>query len=138
MHAGAPRSTTSDVSSRGMHKKQEAFRKRQRLQPDRVHQPMPCLVRGNGKISGSGNYCRFKKCPGLKIKKKTTRPYKTIYQCEECTVNKGTPFWLCHTTKKINGTDTVVSCHMRYHKYMCFEITSSATESSVDSDLTEE
>jgi hypothetical protein len=51
VHAGTPRSSTYDVSSRGKLKKQHAFKKRQRLQPDRVHQPMPCLVRGKGDVS---------------------------------------------------------------------------------------
>jgi ribosomal protein L37AE/L43A len=50
-----------------------------------------------------------KKCPGLNTKKKKKRSYTTIYQCEECTVEKKRPFWLCHTTKKIDGKDVVVS-----------------------------
>jgi hypothetical protein len=45
---------------------------------------------------------------------------------------------MCHTTKKINGKQTVFSCHLRYHSEMCFSTTGSATESSVASDLTEE
>jgi hypothetical protein len=40
------------------------------------------LVRGTGEKSGSGNHCRYNKCPGLANKKKTTRAYTTIYQCE--------------------------------------------------------
>jgi hypothetical protein len=101
---------------------------------------MPCLVRGKGKKSGSGNHCRYKKCPGLKIKKQTIRAYRTIYQCEQCTIEKGTPFWLYHTTKKIDGTDTVVSCHLRYHaEREKKEIIVAATpECTVISDLTEE
>jgi hypothetical protein len=110
-------------------------KRRQKLQPGRVHQPMPCLVRGKSNDSGSGNYCRYKKCPGLRVKKRKTRPYTTVYQCEEFTGEKGYDFWLCHTTKKINGKQTVVSCH---HTEMCFSTTGSATESSVASDLTEE
>jgi hypothetical protein len=57
--------------------------------------------------------------------------------CEECTVEKGYDFWLCHTTKKINGKQTVVSSHLKYHTEMCFS-TGSAIESSVASDLTED
>jgi hypothetical protein len=76
VHTGTSRSLTSNVSGRSKLKKQHAFKKRQKLQPGRVHQPMPCLVRGKGDVSGSGSYCRYKKCPGLKMKKKiTTRPY---------------------------------------------------------------
>jgi hypothetical protein len=54
------------------------------------------------------------------------------------TVEKGYDFWLCHTTKKINGKQKVVSCHLRYHSEMYFSSTGTATESSVASDLTEE
>jgi hypothetical protein len=85
-----------------------------------LHQPMSMLVRGTGEKSGSGNYCLYKKCPGLNNTKKTTRVYRTIYQCEECTVEKKAPFWLCHTTKKVNGKDTVVSCHLKYHAEKAF------------------
>jgi hypothetical protein len=70
--------------------------------------------------------------------KRKKRPYTTVYQCEECTAEKGYNFWLCHTTtKKINEKQTVVSCHLKYHTEMCFS-TGSAIESSVASDLTEE
>jgi hypothetical protein len=137
VHGGTPRSSPSTVCPRSVYKKQHAFKKRQKIQPERVHQSMPCLVRGKSNVSGSGNYCRYKKCPGLRVKKKKTRPYTTVYQCEECTIEKGYDFWLCHTTKKINGKQTVVSCHLRYHSEMCFSTTGSV-ESSVASDLTEE
>ena len=134
---GTPRSSsTTEVSSRNKLKKQQAFKKRQKLQPDRVHQPMPCLVRSKDNDKpGSGPYCKYEKCPGLKSKAKVKRPYKTIYQCEQCTVEKGFPFWLCHTTKKVNGIQTVVSCHLQYHAEMCYD-TSAATECSVVSELT--
>jgi hypothetical protein len=103
-----------------------------------LHQPIPCLVRRKGDVSRRRSYCWFKKCAGLKIKKKIIRPYKTVYQCEKCTVEKGHDFWLCHTTKKTNGKQTVVSCHLKYHTEMCFSSTGSATESSVTSRLTDE
>jgi hypothetical protein len=48
-------------------------------------------------------------------KRKQKRSYTTIYRCEECTVEKKRPMWLCHTTKKIDGKDIVVSCHLKYH-----------------------
>ena len=98
---------------------------------------MPMLVRGTGEKSGSGNHCRYNKCPGLANKKKTTRAYTTIYQCEECTVEKKRPFWLCHTTKKINGKDVVVSCHLKYHAEKAFLKATSSSECSLISDLTE-
>ena len=100
---------------------------------------MPCLVRSKAPDKpGSGPYCKYKKCPSLRNKNKTKRSYKTIYQCEQCTVEKGFNFWLCHTTKKVNRIQTVVSCHLKYHTEMCFETTCSATGSTVASELTEE
>ena len=53
-------------------------------------------------------------------------------------MNKNIDVWLCHTTKKFNGIQPVVSCHLKYHTEMCFETTSSATGSTVASELTEE
>ena len=53
-------------------------------------------------------------------------------------MNRSTDVWLCHTTKKLNGIQTVASCHLKYHTEMCFETTSTATGSSVASELTEE
>ena len=54
-------------------------------------------------------------------------------------MNRSTDVWLCHTTKKLDGIQTVASCHLKYHTEMCFETTSStATGSSVASELTEE
>jgi hypothetical protein len=81
--------------------------------------------------------CMYKKCPGLDLKSKRKVSYKTIYQCEEYSVDEGSPLWLCHTTKNINGKHTVASCHLRYHSEKKFIVTDS-TESSVISDLTEE
>ncbi|MGK3745018.1 MAG: hypothetical protein ACI90V_011879, partial [Bacillariaceae sp.] len=50
---------------------------------------------------------------------------------------KGADFWLCHTTKKINGISVVVDCHTKYHvENIFFEI--GGTECSVVSDLTGE
>ena len=137
-HAGTSSNTPgSALSARGLHYQQVAFNKRKRDYNSRVHQPMPCLVRGSEeKNSGSGNYCQYKKCPGLNRQNKTKRSYTTIYQCEECTVEKKRPMWLCHTTKKINGKHTVVSCHLKYHAQREFLKTSSS-ECSLVSDLTE-
>jgi hypothetical protein len=89
---------------------------------------MPCIVRGTSHVSGSGVRCMYKKCPGLNNKSKRKVSYKTIYQCEECSVDQGSPLWLCHTTKKIIGKHTVVSCHLRYHSEKKF-IATDSTES---------
>jgi hypothetical protein len=79
----------------------------------------------------------YNECRGLDIKSKRIVSYKTtIYQCEECTADRGLPLWLCHTTQKIKGKHTVVSCHLRYHVEKKFIV--GGTESSVVSDLTEE
>jgi hypothetical protein len=45
--------------------------------------------------------------------------------------------WLCHTTKKIDGKHTVVSCHLRYHAQKEFLKSTSSSECSLVSDLTE-
>jgi hypothetical protein len=111
----------------GLYHQEIAFNKRKRDYISRVHQPMPMLVRGTGEKSGSGNHCRYKKCPSLNIKKEPKMSYATIYQCEEYTVEKKRPFWLCHTTKKIDGMDIVVSCHLRYHSEKEF-LKSNSTE----------
>jgi hypothetical protein len=96
------------------------------------------LVRGlDGK--GSGPRCQYKKCPGYDQKTVIRVAFKTVSRCEECSMNRNTDVWLCHTTKKINGKQTVVSCHLKYHTEMCFETTTgSATGSSFASGLTDE
>ena len=140
VHAGTHRSSSSDVGARAVYHQRAAFKKRKRLQPDRVHQPIPCIVRGTSGTTGttgSGVRCMYKKCRGLDIKSKRIVSYKTIYQCEECTAERGAPLWLCHTTKKINGVHTVVSCHLRYHAEKKF-LVRATTECSVTSDLTQE
>jgi hypothetical protein len=134
INGGTVRTTTVG----GMYHHKIAFNKRQRDYVSRVHQPMPMLVRGEGEKSGSGARCDYKKCPGLNIKSKRIVSYKTIYQCEQCTVEKKRPIFLCHTTKKINGKPTVVSCHLKYHAEKEFLKTISTTECSDVSDLTEE
>ena len=136
-HAGTPRTPASSITASALYRKEIRFNQRKRDYVARVHQSMPMLARGTGEKSGSGNHCRYNKCPGLNNKKKIMRAYTTIYQCEECTVEKKTPFWLCHTTKKINGKDTVVSCHLKYHAEKAFLKASSSSVCSLVSDLTE-
>jgi hypothetical protein len=92
-------------------------------------------------VTGSGPICIHKKCPGLKIIKKTRWPYQTKYRCEECSIDeKGVDFWLCNTVKTVDKKQKAIECHMRYHAEKEFIITDSteSTESSVVSDLTEE
>jgi hypothetical protein len=80
----------------------------------------------------------IQKCPGYDQKTVIRVAFKTVNRCEECSMNRNTDVWLCHTTKKINGKQAVVSCHLKYHTEMCFETTGSATGSSVASGLTDE
>jgi hypothetical protein len=95
------------------------------------------LVRGlDGK--GSGPRCQYKKCPWFDRDAVKSVSFKTVYRCEECSMNKNADVWLSHTTKKLNWKQTVVSCHLKYNTEMCFVTTGSATESSVTSELTEE
>jgi hypothetical protein len=136
-HADTPRTPGSTLTPMDIYHKEIRFNRRKRDYVSRAHQPMPMLVRGTGEKSGSGSVCVYKKCPGLNIKKKITRAYTTIYQCEECTVEKKKPYWLCHTTKKINGKDVVVSCHLKYHAEKEFLKATSSSVCSLVSDLTE-
>jgi hypothetical protein len=92
-------------------------------------------------VSSSGRDCRYKNCPGWKKVRKRARSFATVYRCEECTQEKGTDFWLCNTVKNINGVETVLDCHAKYHveeKLFSVQHTGSASECTVISDLTEE
>jgi hypothetical protein len=135
VHAGIPQPV--DYSSpRGWHYQQCAFSRRRLQQPWRVHQPVPMLVRGlDG--NGSGPRCQYKKCPGYDQPTVARVAFKTVYRCEECSMNRNTDLWLCNITKKLDGKQTVVSCHLKYHTEMCFGTTGSATGSSVASGLTD-
>jgi hypothetical protein len=104
-------------------------------QPGRNHLSVPVIV------SSSGRDCRYEKCPGFSTSSNRKRSYATKYQCEQCTIEKGYDFWLCHTTKKIGATEIVVDCHKLYQvekKLFSVQHTGSASECTVISDLTEE
>ena len=60
-----------------------------------------------------------------------------MFRAFQTTVEKKRQFWLCHTTKKINGKDTVVSCHLKYHAEKAFLKATSSSVCSLVSDLTE-
>jgi hypothetical protein len=136
VHAAVPQ-PIDYTSPCGRHHQQCALSRRRSQQPWRFHQSVPMLVRGLDN-KGSGSRCSYKKCLGYDLPSVGRIAFKTIYQCEECSMNKNTDVWLCHTTKKLNGKQTVVSCYLKYHTEMSFESTGSATESAVDSELTEE
>jgi S-methylmethionine-dependent homocysteine/selenocysteine methylase len=73
--------------------------------------------------------------------RKRPRSYPTEeYRCEECTQEKGIDFWLCNTTKKVDGVETILDCHAKYHveRKLFITATTTGSESSVISDLTEE
>jgi hypothetical protein len=66
VYTGAPHSTTSTVGARAVYHQRAAFKKRKRLQPGRVHQPIPCIVRGKSDTSGSsGVRCMYKNAAEL-------------------------------------------------------------------------
>jgi len=94
-------------------------------------------------VSSSGRDCRYKKCPGfVNQNRKRPRSYATKYRCEECTQEKGIDMWLCNGVKEVDGIDTIIDCHAKYHVEKKLFIptitTNSATGSSVVSDLTDE
>ena len=60
-------------------------------------------------VTGTGHYCQYKMCPSLDTIQKRARPYKTIYQCEECSMEKEECVWLCNTRKMIDGKPQVVA-----------------------------
>jgi hypothetical protein len=130
VHTGTPRSSASTSSTRTIHKWQHSFKRRKTQHRWRCHQSVPNVV------TGSGPNCRYSKCPGLNTNV-SKRSYQTKYRCEECSINKGVEFWLCNTVKKVDGKQKKIECHLKYHAEMCFE-TTSTTESSVASELTEE
>jgi hypothetical protein len=88
-------------------------------------------------IKKNNPHCTYKKCPGLTIKKKKEKTYKTNYRCEECSIKKGTDVWLCNTVKNIDGKKKKIECHIKYHAEKEF-IVMTTTECTVISDLTEE
>ena len=132
VHDGAPKSSLSDVSARGIHFQQAAFNRLKKDQPRRNHLPVPVIV------TGAGRNCKYDKCPGFKTTKKLKRPYQTKYKCEQCSMEKGVDFWLCHTTKKIDEVQTVINCHTKYHVDNNLFVGTECTECSVISDLTED
>ena len=69
------------------------------------------VVKGNKATS----YCKYKKCPGKNSGAKRARTYKSKYVCEECSLKKGDNFWLCNSTKDVDGNLVVVDCHTAYH-----------------------
>jgi hypothetical protein len=92
----------SALSARGLYHQQAAFKTLKRKQPGRNHLSVPVIV------SNSGRDCRYDKCPGYTTNKKRSRAYTSKYKCEQCSIDKGIDFWLCHTTKKIDGEEVVV------------------------------
>ncbi|OEU07038.1 hypothetical protein FRACYDRAFT_252509 [Fragilariopsis cylindrus CCMP1102] len=112
---------------------------RKNYQPGRNHISVPVVVKENKTTS----YCKYKKCPGLNSAAKRPRAYRAKYVCEECTMEKGSNFWLCNSTKEVDGNLVVVDCHTAYHVDKKFYTTTApppgiTTECCVVSDLTDE
>jgi hypothetical protein len=138
VQSGSIQTPVSSISARALHYRQVAFNRLKNFQPWRNHISIPVIV------DNSGMECKYKHCPGWRTgKAKRARAYTSKYICEQCTMEKGYDFWLCHTTKVVNGIKIVVDCHTDYHvENKLFSPTppptGSATECSVISDLTEE
>ena len=97
---------------------------------------IPVIVKNNKATS----YCKYHKCPGKNTGAKRKRPYMSKYACEGCGLEKGIDFWLCNSTKDVDGNLVVVDCHTAYHVQKKLYTAPSpvlTTESSVVSDLTE-
>ncbi|OEU05936.1 hypothetical protein FRACYDRAFT_257320 [Fragilariopsis cylindrus CCMP1102] len=80
------------------------------------------------------------KCPGFNTGAKRARAYPSKYVCEQCSMEKGSDFWLCNSIKIVDGVKTVVNCHAAYHvEKKLYEITApgSASVSTIVSELTE-
>ncbi|OEU10812.1 hypothetical protein FRACYDRAFT_246682 [Fragilariopsis cylindrus CCMP1102] len=138
VQTGTPQTPVSGITAQALHYSQVAFNQPKNYQPGRHHISVPPVV-----VDDSGIDCKYKKCPGWKTgKAKRPRAYTSRYICEQCTMEKGYTFWLCHTTKLVDGIKKVVDCHTTYHVDMKLYTPSvppgSTTECSAISDLTEE
>jgi hypothetical protein len=94
----SPLKSTVAISRKGQ------LTRQQKRQWWRTHLPMPTAIRGK---------CCWARCPGIKkCKGKRKQSYNTNYRCEQCSAEKESNIYLCHSVK--NGE--VVSCHIAYHK----------------------
>jgi hypothetical protein len=135
LHSGSTRTPVSNITPRALCYQQIAFKSLERKQPGRSHQSQAMIA------NSSGRDCRYKKCLGFNMPRKRPRSYPTRYRCEECTQEKGIDFWLCNTVKNVNGVETILDCHAKYHVERKLFVTTTSTassENSIISDLTEE
>ena len=134
---GTPQTPASAITARALRYRQVDFKRQKQLQPGRNHLSVPMVVEDK-KLS----YCKYIKCPGFNTGAKRPRAYPSKYVCEQCSMEKGSDFWLCNSTKDVDGNLVVVDCHTAYHVDMELYSTSgppgSTTECSVVSDLTDE
>ena len=107
---GTPQTPVSAIGARALRYWQHNFKRQKQLQPGRNHLSLPVVVEDK-KLS----YCKYKKCPGLDSAAKRLRAYPSKYICEQCTMEKGSDFWLGHSIKKVGGIHLVVDCHTAYH-----------------------
>ncbi|OEU11447.1 hypothetical protein FRACYDRAFT_245186 [Fragilariopsis cylindrus CCMP1102] len=133
---GTPQTPVSGLDRRTLQYRQVAFKRRKEQQPGRSHMSIPVVVKNNTATS----YCKYNKCPGKNTGAKRKRAYMSKYACEECGLEKGIDFWLCNSTKDVDGTLVVVDCHTAYHvqkKLYTAPSPVSTAESSIISELTE-
>ena len=141
VQTGSLHTPVSGISARALSYRQVNFKRLKNFQPGRNHLSIPVVVDADKKKKNS--YCKYKKCPGLKSgKAKRPRSYPSRYMCEQCTMERGDDFWLCHSVKKVDGIHVAVDCHIAYHvdmkSYTATAPPGSTTECSVVSDLTDE
>ena len=137
VQTGTPQTPVSGLGPRAFQYRQVAFKLQKERQPGRNHISVPVVVKKNRATS----YCKYNKCPGLDTGAKRKRPYRSKYACEECGLEKGDDFFLCNSTKEINGNLVVVDCHTAYHvekKLYETTATGSVSVSTVASELTNE
>ena len=67
--------------------------------------------------------CCYKNCPGYDRQIKRPAPFRTIYKCEECSLDnecddgdKNGNMWFCYGEKTTGGNKILVNCHEAYHK----------------------
>ena len=137
VHTGTPQTPVSDLTGRALRYRKASCKLRKERQPGRNHISVPVVVKGNN----ASSYCKYKNCPGKNTGAKRKRAYKSKYACEECGLEKGIDFFLCNSTKDVDGNLVVVDCHTAYHvekKLYETTATGSVSVSTVASELTTE
>ena len=136
VHTATPQTPVSDLGARALRYRKAASKLQKERQPGRNHISVPVVVKKNRATA----YCKYHNCPGKNTGSKRKRAYRSKYVCEECSLEKGIDFFLCNSTKDVDGNLVVVDCHTAYHvekKLYETTATGSVSVSTVASELTE-